>query len=95
VLGTDVPEGDHDISPYSEMKVPIHDNLASHPIAQDAWAQWQRITGCGREDVMAISELYVGKDGFRERGDMFGDEGVLYTFVCHTCSVLATKAQGL
>jgi hypothetical protein len=51
---------------------------------------------CGSEMeyvAMVDSELYVGEDGFRERGHMFGDEGILYTFACRQCSTFATKAQ--
>jgi hypothetical protein len=45
--------------------------------------------------AMADSELYIGESGFRERGHMFGDEGILYTFVCRRCGIFATKAQGV
>jgi hypothetical protein len=51
---------------------------------------------CGNEMeyiAMADSELYIGEDGFRSRGHMFGDEGILYVFLCRQCEVLATKAQ--
>jgi hypothetical protein len=51
---------------------------------------------CGNEmDYIAMvdSELYTGEDGFRTEGHMFGDEGILYVFVCRRCGILATKAQ--
>jgi uncharacterized protein YwqG len=53
---------------------------------------------CGQEMeyiAMIDSELYVGKDGFREKGHMFGDEGILYLFVCRECGIFAAKAQNL
>lgn len=53
---------------------------------------------CGAEMeyiAMVDSELYVGEDGFPIHGHMFGDEGILYTFICRNCGTLATKAQSL
>ena len=53
---------------------------------------------CGTEmEYIAIvdSELYVGEDGFPTHGHMFGDEGILYTFMCRRCGILATKTQSL
>jgi hypothetical protein len=55
-----------------------------------------RCITCGRVMeyiAMADSELYIGEDGFRQKGHMFGDEGILYVFLCRQCGVLATKAQ--
>ena len=45
--------------------------------------------------AMIDSELYIGNDGFREKGHMFGDEGILYIFYCRECGVFATRAQSL
>lgn len=45
--------------------------------------------------AMVDTELLIGKDGFRERGHMFGDSGILYVFVCRQCRLFASKAQGL
>jgi hypothetical protein len=65
------------------------------------WVQREECIPCivcgGAMEYIAMidSELYIGKDGFRERGHMFGDEGILYMFVCRECSVFATKAQGV
>ena len=53
---------------------------------------------CGQEMeyiAMVDTELYIGEDGFRERGHMFGDSGTLYTFVCRECGLFASRAQGL
>jgi uncharacterized protein YwqG len=53
---------------------------------------------CGKEMeyiAMVDTELYIGEDGFRERGHMFGDSGTLYTFVCRECGLFASQAQGL
>jgi uncharacterized protein YwqG len=53
---------------------------------------------CGYEMeyiAMIDSELYLGKDGFREKEHMFGDEGILYVFVCRECGIFAAKAQSL
>lgn len=71
--------------------------LAGMPL----WRQYEEHVPCilckGRMEYIAMvdSELYIGEDGFREKGRMFGDEGILYTFICRKCSVLAVKAQGL
>jgi uncharacterized protein YwqG len=43
--------------------------------------------------AMVDSELIIGDGGFRRDGHMFGDEGILYMFVCRSCSIFATKAQ--
>ena len=43
--------------------------------------------------AMIDSELYIGKDGFREKGHMFGDEGILYIFYCRFCNMIATIGQ--
>ena len=65
------------------------------------WVQREERIPCivckrGMEYVaMVDSELYIGKDGFREKGHMFGDEGILYTFVCRKCGVFANRAQGV
>ena len=51
---------------------------------------------CGKEmDYIAMvdSELYVGQDGFRDHGHMFGDEGILYIFICRECAVIGTTGQ--
>jgi hypothetical protein len=70
--------------------------LGGEPI----WLQREEHVPCvicrGEMEYIAMvdSELYVGEGGFRERGHMFGDEGILYTFICRECNVLATKAQG-
>ena len=45
--------------------------------------------------AMVDTELYIGKDGFRERGHMFGDNGILYVFVCRRCNYFSAVAQGL
>jgi hypothetical protein len=53
---------------------------------------------CGNEMeyiAMVDTELYIGEDGFRERGHMFGDSGTFYTFVCRECGLFASHAQGL
>jgi uncharacterized protein YwqG len=44
--------------------------------------------------AMIDTELYIGKDGFRERGHMFGDNGILYIFVCRKCNIFSSIAQG-
>jgi hypothetical protein len=53
---------------------------------------------CGQEMeyiAMVDTELHIGKDGFREKGHMFGDSGTLYVFVCRECGLFASRAQGL
>jgi uncharacterized protein YwqG len=45
--------------------------------------------------AMIDTDLHIGKDGFREKGHMFGDNGILYVFVCRKCGIFASKAQGL
>jgi hypothetical protein len=65
------------------------------------WVQYKEYVQCiVCTDVMEYiamvdSELYIGENGFRERGHMFGDEGILYVWACRKCNVLATKAQSV
>jgi hypothetical protein len=51
---------------------------------------------CGKEMeyiAMVDSELYIGKNGFRERGHMFDDEGILCYFVCRKCGLFSSISQ--
>jgi hypothetical protein len=65
------------------------------------WVQHEehiRCLNCNREMsylAMIDSELYIGKDGFWNKGHMFGDEGILYIFVCRDCGGFAAKGQCL
>ncbi|MBN2033904.1 MAG: hypothetical protein JW836_11550 [Deltaproteobacteria bacterium] len=45
--------------------------------------------------AMIDTELHIGQNGFREKGHMFGDNGILYMFVCRRCGIFSAKAQGL
>jgi hypothetical protein len=45
--------------------------------------------------AMIDTELHIGENGFREEGHMFGDNGVLYLFVCRKCDIFSSVAQGL
>jgi predicted nucleic-acid-binding Zn-ribbon protein len=45
--------------------------------------------------AMIDTDLHIGKDGLRERGHMFGDNGILYLFFCSSCRIFSGKAQGL
>lgn len=89
---------------------PVTDELRNHLLAQEGkhqlggtpiWIQWEEYVACiicgkAMEYIaMADSELCIGKDGFRQRGHMFGDEGILYVFLCRQCGVFVTKAQSL
>lgn len=93
-----------------EKEYPITDNefnrLSSHEgkhqlCGTPIWRQREEhilCIKCGKEMsyfAMVDSELYIGKNGFREKGHMFGDEGILYVFICRNCGVFAEKAQGL
>lgn len=44
--------------------------------------------------AMVDTELYIGEDGFREKGHTFGDRGILYVFICRKCNILSVIAQG-
>ncbi len=45
--------------------------------------------------AMIDTEHYIGKNGFREKGHMFSDNGILYVFVCRNCGIYSSVAQGL
>jgi hypothetical protein len=45
--------------------------------------------------AMIDTELHIGKNGFREKGHMFGDNGILYVFVCRRCGIFSSIAQGM
>jgi uncharacterized protein YwqG len=96
--------------PLYDNEYPVSDDAVAAMLSQEGkhqlggipiWVQHaMRIPclSCGLEMqyiAMVDSELYVGEDGFRDRGHMFGDEGTLYVFVCRDCGVFAAKAQGL
>jgi hypothetical protein len=44
--------------------------------------------------AMIDTEYYIDKNGFREKGHMFGDGGILYEFVCRKCNIFSSIAQG-
>jgi hypothetical protein len=64
------------------------------------WVQQEERIPCtdcgGKMEYIAMvdSELYIGGTGFREKGHIFGDRGILYTLVCRRCGIFVTKAQG-
>jgi hypothetical protein len=45
--------------------------------------------------AMIDTDLIIGQNGFRKLGHMFGDNGILYVFVCRECGIFSSKAQGL
>lgn len=63
------------------------------------WIQREETVHClacaGEMEYIAMvdSELYVGENGLRKEGHIFGDNGILYVFVCRACEIFATKAQ--
>jgi hypothetical protein len=44
--------------------------------------------------AMIDTEIYIGKNGFREKGHMFGDNGILYVFICRSCGIFSSIGQG-
>jgi hypothetical protein len=63
------------------------------------WVQKEERVLCARccEEMQYIAmvdtELYIGENGFREKGHMFGDRGILYMFICRRCGIFAVEAQ--
>lgn len=87
------PQTERDLDRLLEQKA--KHQLGGSPI----WIQREEHLHCPqcakamRFIAMVDSDLHLDANGFRDRGHIFGDAGILYLFVCRTCGVLASTAQ--